>query len=376
MNILVKEVVSKSDLKKFIDFPHDLYKSDANYVPQLTIAAKEVLDRKKNAFFQHSQAAYFLAFDQGNIVGRIAAIINNNYNQYHKSNVAFFGFFDCINDVKVASALLDKAQDWLSTYNVDAILGPTNLTTNDTSGVLIEGYDRPPVVEMTYNYPYYKELIEQCGYGKEIDLYAYFIPTKGVNEKALNLSHRIKERLESKGITFRHIEMNNFKKEVENIKGIYQRAWERNWGFVPPTEAEFSQLADGLKMIVNPDYVIIAEDQGKMIAFALALPDINEVLINVKKGRLFPTGIFKLLAGKNKVSKIRIILLGVVEEYRNKGIEGVFFANFIQVAKDKNLLGGEASWVLENNAQMVKAAEHLNGERYKTYRIYSKKVNS
>ncbi len=368
--VVIHQVNSAQGYKVFVDFPHTLYDGDPNYVPELHIAIREILNPKKNPFFKHSKASFFLAKLDGNIVGRIAAIRNNNYNKYHKCNVGFFGFFDVIDNHSIAKSLLDKAIDWCKQEGLDAVLGPTNLTTNDTSGILVDGYDKPPIVQMTYNKPYYDNLVKQCGFVKEMDLFAYWLPTNSVNDKSLRLSKRIQERLAKRGISFRNINVKNFKKEVATIKNVYSRAWENNWGFVPPTSEEFDHIAEGLKLVVDPKFGFVAEQNGEMIGFALGLPDINEILINNKRGRLFPTGLFKLLLRKSKVKKVRIILLGVVEEHRRAGIEAVFFGNFIQAAKENGLLGGEASWVLDSNEMMKAAAEKMNGEKYKTYRIY------
>lgn len=375
MNCKIVKVDTKALTKKFIDFPHDLYKDDPNYVPQLYLAVKEILSKKKNPFFKHSEADIFLAMDGDKVVGRIAAIANRNYNAYHDSNIGFFGFFDCIEEYKVAEKLLDTAYNWCKSKGFDQIHGPTNFTTNDTAGLLIEGFDSPPVVEMTYNAPYYKEYVERYGFSKEMDLFAYFIPTKTASEKYLRISATLQERLEKKGITFRPMNLKKIKAEIQQVKKVYRSAWEKNWGFVPPTDEEFDVLADNFKMILDPRYCFVAELDGKMIGFSVGLPDINEIIINMKRGRLFPFGIFKLLLGKKKTKKVRIVLLGVFEEYRNLGIAAVFFAKHINSARTSGLEGGEASWVLENNTMMVRGAENLNGKKYKTYRIYSKAIS-
>ncbi|MBK8700037.1 MAG: hypothetical protein IPN29_11105 [Saprospiraceae bacterium] len=374
MSIEIRKVETDKEKKQFIDFPHDLYKTDPNYVPEIYLAVSELISEKKNPFFKHSKASLYLAYKDDKIVGRVAAIINNNYNKFHTCNVGFFGLFDVIDDQEVANSLLDAAMAYGKANGVDRVLGPTNFTTNDTAGLLVEGFDSPPVVQMTYNYAYYQRLIEHYGFTKDMDMYAFWIPTKTANEKSLLLSERLKERLNSRGITFRNLNMKKFKTEVDKVRNIYRAAWEKNWGFVPPTDEEFDFLAEGLKMILDERYAYIAEENGEMIGFAVGLPDVNEIMINVKKGRLFPFGIFKLLFGKKKVKKVRIVLLGVKEEYRKIGIEAIFYANLIRAAQNNNLLGGEASWILESNQMMVQGAENLNGKKYKTYRIYTKNV--
>ena len=374
MRIALTKVEGRKDIKSFINFPHDLYQGDINYVPELYLNISEVLSRKKNPFFKHSEAHLFLAKRAGKIVGRIACIRDNNYNAYHNSNVGFFGFFDVIEDYEVAKILLDHATTFAKDQGFDSILGPTNFTTNDTAGMLVEGFNKPPTVMMTYNKPYYNEFVKKYGFEKEMDMYAYFIPTKTANEKSLRLASMLKGRLEKKGIFIRNLNPRKFKSEILNVKNIYRKAWENNWGFVPPTDEEFDHLASGLKLLIDARYVFMAEKENELIGFGAAIPDINEITKDFHYGKLFPFNIVKLLLNKRRTKKIRIILLGVVEDYRRMGIEGVMFANYIQAARDNGLEGGEASWILESNEMMVKAAENLNGERTHTYRIYSKKI--
>ena len=374
MDLEIKKVVSKQDLRNFINFPHDLYKGDKNYVPMLYMSAFELMSRSKNPFFQHSEVENFLAFKDGKIAGRISAVKNNNYNKFHNSNIGFWGFYDVIDDFDVSKALFDEVVKYHHKNGFDSITGPVNFSTNDTAGLLVDGFDSPPVLEMTYNKPYYQNHIEKYGFIKAMDLYAYMIYTNEVSEKSLKLAEMLTQRLENRGITIRNINMKEFKNEVLKIKDVYNKAWENNWGFVPATDAEFDYLAKGFKMIVDPEMVLIAEHEGKYIGFALAVPNINEITINFKKGRLFPFNIIKLLLNKKKTKYTRIITLGIIEGYRKMGIDAAFYAHYINYAKRINLKGGEASWILENNENMRLAAENLNGHKYKTYRLYSRNI--
>lgn len=372
--IEIKEINDKKSVKKFIDFPHDLYSDDPNYVPEIYIGQKELLDPSKNPFFKHSKAQLFLAYSEGKIVGRIAAIRNNNYNKYIQDDVGFFGFFDCIEDYEVAKLLFDHSKNWVKNEGLNKILGPTNFTTNDTAGMLVWGYDSPPLIMMTYNKPYYNDFVEKYGFSKQMDLLAYWLPTKEVSNRSVELAKRLEERLQKRGIIMRMLDLKNFKNEVDKLRDVYNKAWEKNWGFVPSTKEEFEHSAEGLKMILNPDFAFMAEKDGKAIGFGISLPDINEIMLHVKKGRLFPFGIFKLLLGKKKVKKVRIITLGVIPEFRNLGIEAILYSKMILGARKYNLDGGEASWILENNQMMKKGLENLNAKHYKTYRIYQKNI--
>jgi GNAT superfamily N-acetyltransferase len=207
---------------------------------------------------------------------------------------------------------------------------------------------------------------------KQVDLFAYDIKTDTVSDRAVKLQDALMKRLESKGITIRKINVKDFKNEVRQVREIYNSAWDRNLGFVPATENEFNYLAKDLKMILDPDFCLVAEHNGKMVGFALAVPDVNQIQIKIKKGRLFPTGIFKLLLGLKKVDYVRIITLGVIEDYRKMGIEACFYAQIIRKAAEKKIKGGEGSWILETNEMMNRAMQNINGKVYKKYRIYEK----
>jgi GNAT superfamily N-acetyltransferase len=366
----IKVVSDKKELKSFIDFPHELYKNDANYVPELFIAQRDLLT--KHPFLQHSSLQLFLAYDNDVIVGRIAAICNNNHNAFNHTKDGFFGFFDTINDREIVTMLLSHAEQWLREHGLQTIIGPVNPTTNETCGLLVTGFDTPPVAMMTYNYPYYSALLEDAGLNKKTDLLAYNIPATDLNDKSVRLMDSIRLRLANKGITIRPGNLKNFKQEVDGLRQVYNNAWDKNLGFVPMTNDEFNYMAKDLKLVLDPDFCLVAEHEGKPVAFALCIPDINQIQIKIKKGRLLPSGIFKLLFQRKKINAIRVIALGVTAPYRKMGIEAIFYATIIQKGLEKNMARAEASWILEDNEMMNRAIEHINGAVYKRYRIYEK----
>lgn len=374
MGLKLVQVIDKKGKKAFVNFPHDLYAKDPNYVPEIFMGQMDILDEKKYPFFDYGTAQLWLAYKDDKVVGRIAAIDNTNYNNHFKTRTGFFGFFDCINDKSIAHALLDKAKLYASERDFNKIIGPTNYSTNETAGTLIDGFHEPPKLMMTYNASYYQELLESYGLGKEMDLYAYLLPVESVSQKSLRLAEAFEDRLNRKGITIRKFRKKDIIQEAEGMMEIYNHAWDDNWGFVPFTKAEFEFLRNDLKMLVDEDFTYVAEKDGKMIGFSLTLPDINEILIKNKRGKLFPLGIFRLLLGKKKTNWVRVIALGVLPEYRKLGVEAIFFAKNIAEAKKRGIKGGEASWVLESNKEMVNAAERMNGIRYKTYRLFSKMI--
>lgn len=372
--IQVKKVSSKKELASFIDFPHDLYKGDSNYVPELHIAQKDLLTPGKHPFHDHSQVELFLAYDGNEIKGRIAAIMNNNHNKFKNARDGFFGFFDVVNDNTIAALLLKEAEKWLKEKGANTMVGPVNPSTNEACGLLVEGYDTPPVAMMTYNKPYYSDLLAAAGLVKQTDLLAYDLPTSTVDKRTIQLKEALLRRLNNSGVTIRKVNLKNFNADVEKILEVYNTAWAENTGFVPMTEKEFKYLAKDLKMILDKDFCLLAEHNGKVVGFALAIPDINQVLIKIKRGRLLPTGIVKLLFGKSKINYVRVLALGVVEGYRKMGIEACFYADIIQQAAAKNIRGGEASWILENNELMNAGLIKLNAKVYKRYRILQKAI--
>lgn len=372
--IQVRQVSSKKELASFIDFPHELYKDDSNYVPELHIAQRDLLTPGKHPFHDHSQVQLFLAWDGQIIKGRIAAILNNNHNKFKNASDGFFGFFDVVNDTLVAEQLLNEAKKWLKQKGADKMVGPVNPSTNEPCGLLVDGYDSPPVAMMTYNKPYYLDLLAAAGFEKQTDLLAYNLPTNAVDKRTVQLKDTLLRRLGNSGIIIRNVNMKDFKTDVEKILEVYNTAWAENTGFVPMTEKEFKYLAKDLKLILDKDFCLLAEHHGKVIGFALAIPDINQVLIKIRRGRLLPTGIFKLLLGKGKINFVRVLALGVVEGYRKMGIEACFYAEIIERAAAKRITGGEASWILENNELMNNGLKKLNATVYKRYRILQKSI--
>lgn len=367
-------VQSSKQLATFIDFPHHLNEGNSNYVPELFIAQRDLLS-PKHPFFEHAEIQLFLAYDNDKVTGRIAAILNHNHNRFNKVNEGFFGFFDCIDDLETSGMLFAEAEKWLRGKGVTGkIIGPVNHSTNETAGLLVEGFDTPPKVLMTYNRPYYQKLVEAAGFHKMIDIYAYLYDRQNFDDTRLRrLQSYLAEKLKRNNIVIRQVNMKDFKNEAQRIREVYNSAWDKNLGFAPMSNKEFDYMAKDLKMILDKELCLIAEHDGKMVGFAAAIPNINEILITIKKGRLLPTGIFKLLTRKSKVQAIRIPLLGVVEGYRKMGIETFFYMAFIDYfVKNTQLREAEASWILENNVPMNKAIMDIGARRDKTYRLYEK----
>ncbi len=362
----------RRQLRAFIDFPHDLYASDPNYVPMLYMEQEALLNPKKSPFFQHSTAEYFLARQSGRIVGRVAAILNRNHIAFSGRKEGFFGFFDTVDDAQVAAALLQAAEQWLRQQGVQKIIGPANFSTNETCGLLMENFERPPMIMMPYNAPYYAGLIEQQGFVKHVDLLCYWLTPEVIPEAVIESAHRLEERLVRRGIVVRKIDMKRFEEELHNFLPVYNASWAENTGFVPMTEAEIRQIAKDLRPVIDPELVFFAEKDGQTIGVSITIPNINEVLIRLKRGRLFPFGIFQLLFGLRRVRTARVIALGTLKEYRRLGVDVCFYVRTVEAARRRGIIGGEASWILENNVMMNRAMEHIGARVYRRYRFYEK----
>ncbi len=366
--ISVRSVLTKRDEKAFIKFQWKIYEGNPYWVPPLLMDRRKLIDRKGNPFYKHAEMELFLAERDGEIVGRIGAIINHNHNKEHNDTVGFFGFFECVDDQQVANALFDTAKKWLKDRRMTAMRGPASPSVNDEYGLLVDGFDKSPAILMAYNPSYYPRLVEEYGFTKAKDLYAYYVHKDKVfaDEKITRVSELIKKR---EGVVFRPLNMKNFDNEVKAIRDLYNRGWQRNWGEVPMTEEEFQYTAKDLKPIVNPELVIIAEVKGKPVGFGLSVPDLNVIMKDNKRGYLIPF-LVRLLLFKKRIDFTRIIILGVVPEYMKSGIGGVLFYETGRRSVEQGYPHGEASWVVEDNIMMNRGAEMMRGEKTKTYRVY------
>lgn len=369
--LIVRAVESRRDMRNFIFLPWRIYLDNPNWVPPLIVEEKERFNRKKHPFFRHSEAQFFIAIRNGQTIGRIAAIHNRRHNEYHKENTGFFGFFECVKDYEVAAALFDTALDWVRKRSLASMLGPTNYSTNEEAGFLLEGYDMPPSIMMPYNPPYYVEFAERWGMKKAKDLLAYHLHADEVDfAKSKRISDKL---LSSTGIELRKVNMRNFEEEVNIITGIYNEAWSQNWGFVPITDEEVNFTARKMKRIVIPDLVLIATVKGKPVGFSLALPDINLALRKIG-GRLFPTGIFRLLREVKKIRSMRLLMMGVISEYRKRGTDALFYFYTYHNGVNIGFREAEFSWILEDNVVMNNTLKSFGARVYKKYRIYTAPV--
>jgi GNAT superfamily N-acetyltransferase len=380
MSLEIERVESKKQLKQFIRVPWDVYKDNPHWVPWLFYERLNFFDKKKNPFFEHAEADYFIARRDGKAVGTIAAVLNHKHNEVHEENISHFGVFELMNDPEAATLLLDTACQWARDQGTDRILGPANLSSTMEWGMLFEGYDSPPVVLMPYNPPYYNDLVEANGFVKAMDLYAWNnriadrVKPGGTPEKVIRVVGKVKERYK---LNIRPLNMKDFDSELAIVKKVYNSAWEKNWGFVPLTDAEFDSLVGELKPILDPRIVFVVEADGKPVGFSLSFPDVNQILHKLRPG---PTIIGSYIAAarmvlnKTKTNRLRVFALGVLEEYRARGVDALMYHETIVKGVPLGYEWAEGSWVLETNDAANRVSKLVGSDIYKRYRIYEKNL--
>lgn len=372
VRIEVIDLAKKSDRKRFLDVNAQIYAGDPNYIEPLRMERMHFLDPKKNPGIRSIEIHALIAHKNGKPAGRITAHIDRGYDRYHDTKAGWFGFFESIDDVAVAHALLDEACRWVKDRGATEIIGPMNFNTNGQCGLLVKNFDRPAMIEMTYNPPYYESLITSYGFAKAKDLYAWWIDvSQGTDNERVARISRIAERVKKReGITIRHIDVGDFHAEVERLFTLYNEAWQKNWGFVPLERDEFEEIAKALKPIVRKELLFLVEVQGRPVGFSVSLPNVNEIV--PKNGRLFPFGWLKLLIGLKRfdIKHARLFTLGVIPEYRKRGLETMMFVETALRARELGIKSGEIGWTLEDNWLINRSIEAMDGKLDRIYRLF------
>ena len=371
----VSPVRSTLELDEFIRYQLELYRDDPYFVPPIVAERRDFLNRKKNPFFTHAEVELFLARRNGKVVGRIAAIDDALWNQFHNTETGFFGMFDVPNDPDISGALLDAAAAFARSRGMKTLTGPVNLSTNHDCGVLVEGFEFPPAMMMPYNYRYYGGLLEGWGLKKMRDLYAYDISAAMTPpEKMVRIAERLKE---SEQVRVRPLNVQQLPEEIRRLKSIYNAMLDRNWLFLPMNEEEFDSITARLRPLVRvrPELCLIAEVKGEPAAFCITLPDTN-VAIREAGGQLtrwgFPVGLAKMAWAARRIERLRVLLFGIKPGYRRRGLDALLGLETLRAARRLGYEGAELGWTTEDNELMNRAIESIGARRYKTYRIYEK----
>jgi hypothetical protein len=335
------------------------------------------LHPKKNPYYRHATVQLFLAKRNGRVAGRISAQLDHEYEKFHRERVGHFGFFECENDPQVAQALFNTAEGFLKGHGATRALGPLSFSTNEESGLLIDGYDQPLMIMMPYNPPFYASLIEAAGYKKAKDLYAWHYQVGKIPDAPMQIAEVVARH---PGLVVRPLNQNDFEGDLEKIMEIFNSAWAENWGFVPLTQAEIHKAAKDLKLFMDPEIAFLAELNGEPIGMCLSAPNLYELTKGLK-GRLFPLGIFRLLwrIKKKKYKNGRLMLLGIKKQYRGSALGALSVLLYVEIHRRGLKQGydfGELSWTLEDNEKVNQGIEFMGGKRYKTMRIFEKKLQT
>jgi GNAT superfamily N-acetyltransferase len=373
VSVEVRKVSGSGDLKRFIDLPFRLHANQPQWVPPLKLERRLFLSRRMNAFFSHGEAEYFLALRGGQVVGRITAHVNHAFNDYQKKNWGWFGFLEFEEDLEVLQALLGAAAAWLGERGKERMVGPACFAMNDESGILIEGYELRPMIVQPWNPPYYKELMEQAGMSKAMDLLMWNLEVSG-RDKVLPVIFELAEKVEREhGIRVRPMRRMQLRKDMDSFAEVYNSAWSNNWDFVPYSKKDLDAYAQELQLAFDKNWFMIAEklDTKEVVGMAITVPDLNQILAKMN-GRLLPFGPWYLLNKSRLTDRVRVGFLGVKPEYQHTGVAAKLYVEHFNAAARRPQTGGEMGWILETNKPMNRGMEAMGGRIVKRYRVYER----
>jgi GNAT superfamily N-acetyltransferase len=372
VSVEVEPVTSRSALREFIELPFRLHSNAEQWIPPLRIERGLFLDRRTGPFFKHGEAELFIARRRGRVVGRVSAQIDTAFNDFQDNAWGMFGFLELEDDLQVASALLDAAEAWLRERGRDRMVGPMDFTMNDESGVLIDGFEREPMVRQAWHPPYYQRLCEEAGLEKAVDTFMWQLHIAG-RDNVMPIIWKLAEQLEPKhGIRIRKMSRVHLRRDLDAFAEIYNEAWSRNWGFVPYSKEDVDSYAQELQLVFDRDWFMIAEDaEGKTVGMAITIPDVNQVLKKMN-GRILPLGWWHYLRKRRTIDRCRVGFLGVKPAYQHTGVAAGLYAEHFDMAEATRVKWGEMGWILETNKAMNRAMEAMGGEIVKKYRVYER----
>ncbi len=374
MSVVVKPVRTRAERKAFIDLPYRLHSSSRQWVPPLRIERWMFLSARQNAFFKHGSAELFLAWRDGRVVGRISAQIDRAFNEFHGNAWGMFGFLEFEDDLEALTALLGAAEGWLRERRRDRMIGPADFTLNDESGVLIEGFDREPMIKQPWQPPYYAARMEESALDKAMDLLMWELEISD-REKMRPILFDLAAQLEPKhGITLRKMSFRNLRAEMDRFADVYNAAWRENWGFVPYSKEDLDWYTGEMRLVFDKRWFMVAERDGETIAVAITVPDINQVLRRMK-GRVLPFGWLHYLRRRRIIDRVRVGFLGVKPEYQHTGVAAALYVEHFDESARSTIKWGEMGWILETNRAMNRGMQAMNGRIVKRYRLYERALD-
>ena len=374
MSVEVRPVGGRRDLREFIDLPYRLHATSPQWIPPLRLERRLFLSPRFNAFFKHGDVELFLARRDGRVVGRISAQVDHAFNEFHDNRWGMFGFLEVEEDQEALDALLAAAEAWLRERGRDRMVGPMDFTMNDESGVVIEGFDREPMIRQPWHPPYYRELCEGAGLEKAMDLLMWKLMIED-RTKVLPIIDDLAAKAEPEhGIRLRHMTRRSLRKDLDRFAEIYNEAWSKNWGFVPYSKKDLDAYAQELQLVFDPQWFMVSEQisDGATAGVAITVPDINQVLKRMN-GRLLPLGWWTFLRRRKIVDRCRVGFLGVKPDFQHTGVAAQLYIEHFDMAAIGPVRGGEMGWILETNIAMNRGMEAMGGTIVKRYRVYERR---
>jgi GNAT superfamily N-acetyltransferase len=376
-SIQIQPVTTRRDLRAFVKFPWQVYRGDPNWVPPLISERLEYLDPARGPFYQHADVALFMARQSRAVVGTVAPFVDHRRIKHLDQPEGGFGFFEVIEDYAVAERLLDAACEWLRARDMPLVRGPTSFSNNDCPGVLIEGADCPPVMLEAHTPPYYRDFLERYGMEKDHDLFAWRAFRSQIGQELERIPPELTRVAEVArqvaNVTIRKARMENWDEEIATAHYLFDTTLRHISDHVPMTGAEFRRFADQIRPFLDPDLALFAEVEGKPVGFCVAIPDINRALIRLN-GQLFPLGWLKINRYIRQIDVVTFKLMGVLAEYRRRGIDALLYLEAVKAVYDKGYAWLDGSVTSEYNPMVNLIAHRLGAERYKHYRLYQMKL--
>ena len=374
MSVDVRPVTGRRDLREFIELPFRLHSTSRYWCPPLRIERRLFLSRRQNAFFKHGDAQLFLAWRDGRVVGRISAQVDHAYNAYHDSRTGMFGFLELEDDPEIIPALLAPATAWLRERGCTEALGPMDFGVNDECGVLIEGFDREPMIKQPWHPPYYQARCEEAGLEKAMDLWMWELDISDRASIRPIIFQLAEEAGPKHGIRIRKMSRRSLRRDMDRFAEVYNAAWAHNWGFSPYSKQDLDYYSQEMQLVFDAPWYMVAEKDDETVAVAITVPDINQVLQKMN-GRLLPLGWWYFLRRKKIINRCRVGFLGVKPEYQHTGVAAALYVEHFDMAAITPIKWGEMGWILETNRAMNRGMEAMNGRKIKTYRVYQQTLS-
>ena len=375
MSVAVQPVESRRDLKEFIELPYRLHSTSGVWVPPLRLERRLFLNRRLNAFFSHGDAQLFLARRDRRVVGRLSAHYDDAFNAFHANRWGMFGFLELEDDPDVLPLLLAAAERWLHSRGRDHMIGPMDFTMNDESGVMIEGFERAPLIKQPWHPPYYRRRVEEAGLSKAMDLLMWELQISD-RERMLPIIFKLAGEVEPRhGIRLRKMSRRSLRRDMDRFAEVYNSAWDENWGFSPYSKRDLDAYTAELQLVFDPHWFMVAETaEGETAAIAITVPDVNQVLARMN-GRLLPLGWWHFARRRRTMDRVRVGFLGVKPEFQHTGVAAKLYVEHFDMASATPQKWGEMGWILETNTNMNRAMEAMGGRIVRRYRVYEREVS-